>query len=135
MPTFNDPTEDAEEARQALRGLAHATRNLADPSVVYDLLGVLSQAITSMAQTLNQIGGFHDNLKRRDIRPVVADSARTGNAASYQVSWELLRAAEMARQIAKTVDHAQEIEARIAYSRPVEQTARATGTPGREITL
>ena len=25
MPTFNDPTADAEEARQALRGLAHAT--------------------------------------------------------------------------------------------------------------
>ncbi|NYI77081.1 hypothetical protein [Nocardioides panzhihuensis] len=135
MPTFNDPTKDAEEARQALRGLAHATRNLEDPSVVYDLLGALSQAITSMGQTLNQIGGFHDTLKRHDIRPVVADSSRTGYSASYQVSWELHRAAEMTRQIAKVVDHAREIEARIAYSRPVEQTARTTSIPGNGITL
>ncbi|MER7604695.1 hypothetical protein [Nocardioides sp. NPDC127503] len=135
MPTFNDPTKDAEGARQALRGLAHATRNLEDPSTVYDLLGALSQAITSVGQTLNQIGGFHDTLKRRDIQPVVADSARTGYAASYQVSWELHRAAEMTRQIAKAVDHAHEIEAGIAYSRPVEQAARANSTPGNGVTL
>lgn len=135
MPTFNDPAKDAEEARQALRGLTHATRRLEDPSMVHDLLGALSQAITSIGQTIHQIGDFHDALKQRDIRPVVADSARTGQAASFQVSWELHRAAEMTRQVAKAVDHAHEIESRIAYSRPVEHTVRANSTPKSGITL
>ena len=34
MPTFNDPTADAEEARQALRGLAHATMRIDDPDIL-----------------------------------------------------------------------------------------------------
>ena len=35
MPTFNDPTADAEEARQALRGLAHATIRIDDKDQVW----------------------------------------------------------------------------------------------------
>lgn len=135
MPTFNDPAKDAEEARQALRGLAHATRDIEDPGTVYDLLGSLSQAIASMEQTLHQLGAFHDNLKRRDLRPVVADSAKTGYAASFQVSWELHRAAEITHQVAKAVDHAHELEARIAYSRPIESTARTNSAAGNGISL
>ena len=33
MPTFNDPTADAEETRQALRGLAHATPSIINLSL------------------------------------------------------------------------------------------------------
>lgn len=32
MPTFENPAADAEEAQQALRGLAHATRSIHDPN-------------------------------------------------------------------------------------------------------
>lgn len=135
MPTFNDPARDAGEAHQALRGPAHATRNIEDPGTVYDLLGTLSQAIASMEQTLRQIGAVHDNLKRRDLRPVVADSARAGYATSYQVSWELHRAAEITRQVAKAVDHAHELEARISYSRPSDSSARVNGGPQSGISL
>lgn len=135
MPTFNDPVKNAEEAHQALRGLAHATRNIDDPKTVYDLLGTLSGAISSMEQTLHQIGSFHDSLKRRGLRPVVADSAQTGNVASYQVSWEIHRAAEITRQVAKAVDHAHEVEARIAYSRPIESPARTNGATVNGVSL
>ncbi|MCB8045315.1 hypothetical protein JM654_17645 [Microbacterium oxydans] len=41
MPTFNDPTADAEEARQALRGLAHATIRIDDPDKLYGIVGEL----------------------------------------------------------------------------------------------
>ena len=41
MPTFDDPLADAEEARQALRALAHATRTFASPSQTYTVVGEL----------------------------------------------------------------------------------------------
>ncbi|EGD44019.1 hypothetical protein NBCG_01607 [Nocardioidaceae bacterium Broad-1] len=132
MPTFTNPRGNAEEARQALRSLAHATRTVDDPADVYDVLGAVTQALASMEQTLHQLGTFHDNLQRRDIRPVVADSLRGGRSASYQVSWELNRAAEMARQVGAAVSHAHELEARISYSRPIPDlsASSATTTPG-----
>ncbi len=38
MPTFQDPAADAAEARQALRGLAHATGTINDPREIYAVL-------------------------------------------------------------------------------------------------
>lgn len=38
LPTFQDPAADAAEARQALRGLAHATRTINDPRETYAVL-------------------------------------------------------------------------------------------------
>ena len=35
MPTFNDPVADADELREAVRGLAHATRSIDDPTAIY----------------------------------------------------------------------------------------------------
>ena len=39
MPTFTDPARDANEAYEALRGLAHATRTVEDPSDTYAVIG------------------------------------------------------------------------------------------------
>ena len=41
MPTFQNPTADAAEASEALRGLAHATRVFEDPADTYAVLGDL----------------------------------------------------------------------------------------------
>ncbi|WP_294179619.1 hypothetical protein [uncultured Schumannella sp.] len=57
MPTFNDPTADAEEARQALRGLAHATRRIEDPDKLYGIVGELLGATRSLEQSLIQLAG------------------------------------------------------------------------------
>lgn len=132
MPRLDDPAKDAEDARQAMRALAHTTRAIENPADVYDVLGAISQTLASAEQVLDQLGAFHDGLSKRDIRPVVADSVRGGRATSYQVSWELHRAAAMTRQIAKAVDHAHELEARVAYSRPVESVVPTSpnATPG-----
>lgn len=118
-----------------MRALAHATRTIDDPADVYNVLGTMSQALASIGQMLHQLGAFHDNLQRRDIRPVVADSVRGRRSTSYQVSWELHRAAEMTRQVGAAVSHAHELEARIAYSRPVPHPAPATATPTPGLSL
>ena len=39
MPTFNDPVADADELREAVRGLAHATRSIEDPTSIYPCSG------------------------------------------------------------------------------------------------
>ncbi|WP_310964128.1 hypothetical protein [Nocardioides terrisoli] len=112
MPTFNDPIADAAEVSEAMRGLAHATRNVEDPTAIYSAIGSLSAALRSMAQVLHQLGETHDRMSASN-RP--APIGRPGRAAAYQVSWELHRASEMVNQVAATVDHAHQIEAAITY--------------------
>jgi hypothetical protein len=113
MPTFSDPVTDAEELREAVRGLAHATRSVEDPTAIYSVLGSISSALASLTQTLHQLGDFHDGPTRTQAR--VTGHPHAGRAASYQASWELHRAAEMIHQVAECIDHAHEIEATIAY--------------------
>ncbi|MFD4323578.1 hypothetical protein ACFWQC_03020 [Nocardioides sp. NPDC058538] len=115
MPT-SDSTTHAINARESLRHLAHTTRHLTDPGEVYELLGDLSGAITSLAQSLHQIGKVHDNLEVGQAH--VAGGARTGRATSYAVSWELHRAAQILTQAAAGIDRAHENEARISYTSP-----------------
>lgn len=128
MPTFNRATVDAEEAREALRGLAHATRSIDDPTEIYSLLGSLSSALASLSQSLHQIGAFHDGPARG--RAWIT-GARTGRAASSQIASELHRAAEMARQVGAGIDRAHQVEATITYDvhggPPAREPTRAPG--------
>jgi hypothetical protein len=132
MPTFNDPTADADEAQQALRGLAHATRSVNDPTQIYPVLGSLSAAAVSLEQSLHQLGSFHDGPAQK--RAWVTGDERAGRAASHQISWELHRAGEILRQVAASLDHAHEVEASIGYDSSdfplVPEPPRATPPPG-----
>ena len=113
MPTFDDPAADAAKAQRSLRGLAHAMRSIDDPRQVYSVLGSLSQAASSLEQSLHQLAEFHDGPARK--RAWVTGDERAGRAASHQISWELHRAGEILRQVASAIDHAHEVEATIAY--------------------
>ena len=113
MPSFNDPAADADELREAVRGLAHATRAIEDPMSVYPVLGAVSSALASLSQSLHQLGDFHDAPTRKQAW--MNGDPHAGRAASYKISWELHRAAEMIHQVAEGVDRAHEIEATIAY--------------------
>ena len=113
MPTFNDPVADADELREAVRGLAHATRSIEDPTAIYSVLGSVSSALASLSQSLHQLGDFHDGPTRKQAW--MNGDPNAGRAASYKVSWELHRAAEMVHQVAECVDRAHEVEATIAY--------------------
>lgn len=114
MPTFNNPVADADELREAVRGLAHATRSIEDPTSVYPVLGSISSTLASLTQCLHQLGDFHDGPATKTAW--MTGDPHAGRASSYRVSWELHRAAEMIHQVAEAVDRAHEIEATIAYN-------------------
>src|SRR5680860_880110 len=113
MPSYSDPMFDADELREAVRGLAHATRAIEDPTAIYPVLGAVSSALASLSQSLHQLGEFHDGPTRKQAW--INGDPNAGRAASYKASWELHRAAEMVHQVAECVDRAHEIEATIAY--------------------
>lgn len=135
MPTLNKPSLDADVAREALRGLAHATRSIEDPTEIYAVLGALSGGLASLEQVLHQLGGFHDAPARTPTgTPAPATGAvRAGRAAAYQVAWELHRAAEIVHQAAAGLDRAHEVEASISYdvcAAPPTQHRPASPGPG-----
>jgi hypothetical protein len=132
MPTFSDPVADADELREAVRGLAHATRSIEDPTSIYPVLGAVSTSLASLSQSLHQLGDFHDGPTRKQAW--MNGDAHAGRAASYRESWELHRAAEMIHQVAECVDRAHEIEATIAYDihdypplAPIQQPSHEPG--------
>lgn len=129
MPT-SDSSTYAAHARESLRHLAHSSRRIEDPGEIYDLLGEISLALNSLAQSLHQIARVHDNLEHGRAR--VAKNARTGRATSYAVSWEVHRSAEILTQAAAGVDRAHQNEARIAYS-PPDPTLNQSISGGRAI--
>src|SRR5690606_25476198 len=113
MTTSDNPEAHADNARQALRQLAHTTRGIEDPTHIYPIMSDLSNALTSFAQSLHQIAAFHEGPARWHAQ--LAGDARPGRAVSYQIVWELHRAAEMLAQTAKPLDKAHELEASIVY--------------------
>lgn len=80
MVTYSDPRADADAAREALRGLAHATRTIGEPGDTYAVLGSLSAGLASLGQSLDQLAEWHhrpDELDAFDttVRMVTPSSA------------------------------------------------------------
>ena len=71
MSTFFDPTADATEASEALRGLAHASRTFDQPAQMYGVIGDLSAGMRSLHQVkifLSTFGNSGQTGKRADYR-------------------------------------------------------------------
>ena len=115
MPTFDNPAADADEVQTTLRGLAHATRSMDDPRQIYSVLGSLTSAVASLSQSLHQLATFHDDAARTGVW--VAGDSRAGRAATYQVSWDLHRAAEILHQVSESIASAHNVESRISFTR------------------
>lgn len=113
MPTFDNPAADADEARAALRGLAHATRSMDDPRQIYSVLGSLTAAVSSLSQSLHQLAGFHDGPAGKGAW-TISDS-HAGGAAAFEVSWELHRAGEILHEVRESIAAAHNAEAQISY--------------------
>ena len=60
MSTFFEPTADATEASEALRGLAHASRTFDQPAQMYGVIGDLSAGMRSLHQVLEQLADVHE---------------------------------------------------------------------------
>lgn len=61
MPTFDNPSIDAAEASEALRGLAYASRVFDQPAAMYRVIGELSAAMRSPHQVLEQVAANHES--------------------------------------------------------------------------
>lgn len=97
MPTYTNPTSDASDAYEALRGLAHASRSFEDPSETYVVIGELLGGLRSLRQVLDQLAAAH--LSRQHH---VTDESReySGGAA------EALAAADELHQAGTLIDQA-----------------------------
>lgn len=115
MTDIDEPVLGAHALREAGRSLATSSGRIDDSASAYAVLGYTASALASLTQTLHQLGAFHDRLARTD--PAPAHDPHTLRIAANKISWELHRAAEVIRQVARGIERAHEIEATIDDSR------------------
>ncbi len=125
MPTFDDPTKDATEASQALRGLAHATRAFSDPADTYAVMGDLLAGVRSLRQVLDQLANTHVVHRARAHDD---DGNHTvGNDAALTAADELHQAGTLLDAVHDRLDQAMQHSGRIAW-----HDAPAPPTPAQE---
>ena len=124
MPTFQNPTADAAEASEALRGLAHATRVFEDPADTYAVLGDLLSGVRSLRQVLDQLASAH---VRNQVR-AYDDAGNQGAGASHALAAaaDLRHAAVLLDGVHDQVDAAMGVSGRIAW-RPAPSTPAPPG--------
>ncbi|MBO1901839.1 hypothetical protein J4H92_07720 [Leucobacter weissii] len=124
MPTFQNPTADAAEASEALRGLAHATRVFEDPADTYAVLGDLLAGVRSLRQVLDQLATVHVSNQVR----AYDDAGNQGAGASHALTAaaDLRHATALLDGVHDQVDAAMGVSGRIAW-RP----APSEPTPAR----
>ncbi|GFZ94116.1 hypothetical protein [Nesterenkonia alkaliphila] len=113
MATFYDPHADAEEASQALRGLAHATRSFEDPSVTYTAIGELLSGVRSLRQVLDQLSEAH--LHHRGLAHDDEGNHLNGAHAALAAADELHHAGTLLDQVHDRLDTASQHSGRIAW--------------------
>ncbi|QYF98311.1 hypothetical protein [Microbacterium sp. PAMC21962] len=129
MPTFQNPTADAAEASEALRGLAHATRVFGEPADTYAVLGDLLAGVRSLRQVLDQLATAHVTNRVR----AYDDAGDQSSGATYALAAtaELQQAAALLDGVHDRVDAAMSASGRIAWrpepepeSDPASQSSR-----------
>lgn len=113
MATFDNAATDAEQAREALRGLAHASQTLARPRDSYAILGSLSAGLVSLGQTLDQLASWHDHAASR-----AADDAgdpRAGYRHAIMAAARLRQASALLERVGTEVDAAWADNGRIVW--------------------
>lgn len=131
MPTFDDPVHDAEDAYEALRALAHATRTWNDPADIYVALSALVGGVRALQQSLEQTAQAHlTHLTRAhdDLGDPHAGSTSAQSAAN-----ELRRAAATLGEAEQQLNRAWQHSGRIAWREPARPstTPRQTGETSR----
>ena len=113
MSTFQNPTVDAAEASEALRGLAHASRVFEDPADTYAVLGDLLAGVRSLRQVLDQLATAH--LKHRVRAHDDAGDQTAGATDALAATAELQQAAALLDGVHDRVDTAMAASGRISW--------------------
>ena len=134
MPTFTDPTKDAAEASEAMRGLARASRTFGQPSQMYPVMGDLLAGVRSLRQVLDQLANAHASrqIHATDDHGNPAAGARDALAAAD----ELHQAATLIDSAHDRLDAAMNAAGRIAWqpgtSRSIRQWVNIVFLQGEE---
>lgn len=124
MPTFDDPMCDAEEAYQALRALAHATRTWNDPADTYPVLAALVGGVRALQQVLGQTAQAHlAHLARAHDD---SGNPSVGSTSAQAAAHELQGAASLLSDVEQRVNRAWQHTGRIAWSEPVQHSTTTT---------
>jgi hypothetical protein len=95
MPTFDNPSIDAAEASEALRGLAYASRVFDQPAAMYRVIGDLSASLRHLHQVVEQVAVNHES-----HIPYAYDDAGSHEAGARYA----LDAADQLRRAARLLD-------------------------------
>ncbi|WP_431878416.1 hypothetical protein [Amycolatopsis sacchari] len=114
MPTFTNPTSDAGDASEALRGLAHASRVFENPADTYPVIGDLLAGMRSLRQVMDQLAAVHAAHQQRvtddDHDPVA------GAVAALAAADELHQAATLIDQAHDRLNAAMSQSGRIVWN-------------------
>lgn len=113
MPTFYDPVSDADEAAQALRGLAHASRSFDHPQDLYGVLGDLLSGVRSLRQVLDQLATAHTDQRSRAFDD--AGDPDAGDRFALAAGDGLHQSATLIDQAEDHLDQAMTAAGRIAW--------------------
>lgn len=124
MPTFEDPSRDADELAEAARGLAYATRQIESPEDTYEVLGSLHLTLSRIKQGLQQLAAWHD---RRASFAATDDGDRVaGHDHAVKAGGWLMIAAASTEQVVQLVMKAHSENGRIAWQ-PDSAPTRSAG--------
>ena len=113
MPTFTNPLADAVEASEALRALAHASRSVDDPAVLYPVIGDLLVGVGALGQILRQLADAHTIHQTRALDD--AGNPASGQAWALGAADELRQAAALLERVEERVDSASRRASRVAW--------------------
>ena len=113
MPTFQDPVVDGDEACQALRALAHATRSFEQPAETYIVVGDVLGGLRSLGQVLDQLASAHTS---ESALPHAEDGDHgAGIEEAYAAASALRRASGLVARAELAVDLASQHSSRIVW--------------------
>ena len=136
MPTYHDPLQDAAEASDALRGLAHASRVFDNPAGTYSVLGDLLSGVRSLRQVLDQVGSAH-LVHRRRAHDDDGDHA-IGASEALAAADDLHHAGTLLDNVEERVNAAMTHSGRIAWHAPAQELDReavSTEAPRRWLSV
>lgn len=133
MPISKDPAADAEQTREALRGLAHASQLITSPRETYRVLGSLSAALFSLQQSLDQLASWHE--RNAELAATDHGDRRAGRGDALAATGNLRDAAGSVRQAHRELRAAFNHNGRIAWQPGVDASLtrrdRGRREPGR----
>ncbi|MFH5824727.1 hypothetical protein [Georgenia sp. AZ-5] len=128
MPDYENPVPSAQEAAEAVRALAHATRSFGDDtSGTYWVVGELLSTARRLEQVLHQGAAAHhdgrDKARGEDGSPV------TGRAHALTAAGELRRAAQLLGQAEAHLNAASKHSGKIVWASSVPLRREPPPTP------